>query len=355
MTHRPVGVLLANFGSPEAPDTASVRRYLRSFLSDPRVVDMNPVGRWLMLNLMVLPTRPARSAAAYRKVWTERGSPLLVHTQDFAQRLGERLGPDFDVEVGMRYGSPSIGDAVQALAARCRQLVVFPMYPQATSSSTGSTVDEVFSHLSRRWEVPPVSVVPPYFADTGYIEAVAQTVESRIESFGPDHVVFSFHGIPERHLRKAREEQVGLVCDGCCVEPCGRSDACYRSQCHRTAALVAERLALAPDSWEVTFQSRFGRDPWIGPATDERLEALARGGVRRLLVACPGFAADCLETLEEIGMEGRETFLGAGGDAYHLVPCLNDRLPWVEAAAELVARAAGISEMPFRLARAAAV
>jgi ferrochelatase len=349
-----VGVLLANFGSPDAPDTASVRRYLRDFLSDPRVVDMNPLGRWLMLNLMVLPTRPARSAAAYRKVWTERGSPLVVHTLDFAHRLQERLGPGFHVEVGMRYGAPSIEGAVDALAARCRQVVVFPLYPQATSSSTGSTTEAVFRHLSGRWDVPPVSVVPPYFADEGYIEALAQTIGSRMEGFVPDHVLFSFHGIPERHIAKARREQVGLVAEGCCSEPCGRNDACYRSQCHRTAALVAERLAIPGDRWEVAFQSRFGRDPWIGPATDERLGALARSGVERLLVACPGFAADCLETLEEIGMEGRETFLDAGGSAYHLTPCLNDRMPWVEAASELVVRAAGVDEMPFSLAPAAA-
>jgi ferrochelatase len=256
--------------------------------------------------------------------------------------------------MGMRYGSPSIADAVRALAGHCRQLVVFPMYPQATSSSTGSTVEEVFRNLSDRWDVPPVSVVPPYFADTGYIEALAQTVGSRVESFVPEHVLFSFHGIPERHIRKARAEQVGPIGEGCCAAPCGRNDACYRSQCHRTARLVAQRLGLEPGRWEVAFQSRFGRDPWIGPATDERLEALATAGVGRLLVACPGFAADCLETLEEIGMEGRRTFLDAGGDAFHLVPCLNDRLPWVEAAGELVARAAGVPQMPFELTPAVA-
>ena len=331
------GLLLVNLGTPDNTEVASVRRYLREFLSDPRVVDLPPLGRWLLLNLIILPFRPAKSAEAYRQIWTPEGSPLLVHGRGLAAATAEALGEGWEVALAMRYGNPSIAAGLDALeAAGASEIVLLPLFPQYASSSYGSAVDAVYREAARREVVPPLRVVPPFYDDPGYLEAVAQSVRSLPAAVEADHLLFSFHGVPERHLRRA--DPTGAHClasSDCCARPSPAHRGCYRRHCYQSAAGIAARLSLEPGRWSVAFQSRLGRTPWIRPYTDEAIQALAAQGVRRLAVAVPSFVADCLETLEEIGLRADESFRAAGGESLTLVPSLNSAPGWVEAVAAL--------------------
>jgi ferrochelatase len=336
------GVLLVNLGTPEAPRTPEVRRYLREFLSDPRVLDMNPVGRWLLLNLVILPFRPARSAEAYRQIWTGEGAPLMVHSRALARKVQAALGGAYEVVLGMRYGKPSIRSALEALHAQgLEKIVVFPLYPQYASSTTGSTVEEVFRVAGQLWNVPWLVVIPPFYDDAGSVRSLAVLGRPVLEEMRPERVLFSFHGLPERHVREA--DGTGRHCleeEGCCDEIGEANRYCYRAHCYETARLTAAALDLEEGSWSVAFQSRLGREPWLQPYTDETVRRLAEQGVKRLAVFCPAFVADCLETLEEIGIRAREEFLAHGGEDLRLVPSLNSEPIWVEAVARLVRRAA---------------
>ncbi|MFN0063032.1 MAG: ferrochelatase [Myxococcaceae bacterium] len=326
------GLLLINIGTPDAPTVSAVRRYLREFLSDPRVVDIPAPLRWLLLEGVILPTRPRTSAEAYRKVWTAAGSPLLANSQALANALRSSLGSDWQVEVGMRYGQPDLAQALQALAAaNVERLVVFPLYPQYSSSATGSGLEKVFDVLGAREDVPALSVVPPFFNQPGFVDAWHQVAEPFVREHRPEHVLFSFHGLPERQVQKTdSSRQHCLRVEGCCERPNVEADHfCYRRQAFRIAGAIAGRLSLDPKLWSVSFQSRLGRTPWLKPFTDERLPQLARSGVRRVLVVCPSFVADCLETLEEMGIRGQALFKQAGGEALVLVPSLNANVGWV--------------------------
>ena len=338
------GVILLNVGTPDAPTTSAVREYLREFLSDPRVLDMNAAGRALLLNAVILPFRPRRSAEAYRSVWTPQGSPLLVHARAFAQALAARLGDPFQVVLGMRYRLPSIGQAVEEVVrGGCDRIVLFPQFPQLASATTGTATEAAMGVIGSRWNVLPVAVVPPFYDDEGLAAAFAAVGRPVIDELRPDHVLFSFHGLPERQV--ARSDDTGLHClqrPDCCDEPSPREPFCYRAQCFVTARRIAAQAGLPEGHWSVSFQSRLGRTPWIRPYTDERVNALARGGVRRLAVFCPAFVADCLETLEEIGIRARQDFARHGGEELRLVPSLNAHPRWVDAAARLVERAAGV-------------
>jgi ferrochelatase len=332
------GLLLINLGSPDEPTTPAVRRYLRQFLSDPRVIDVHPVGRALLLHLFILPFRPAKSAAAYRKIWMPAGSPLLVHGRALAARVAAGLGDGWRVELAMRYGQPAIAGAVDRLSD-CDRIVVFPLYPQYAASSTGSSVEETFAVAGGRWVVPPLSVVGDFYSDAGFLDAFA-AVGAPVLADGYDHVLFSFHGLPERHIRKCDASGAHcLVRDDCCDRIDGVNRSCYRAQCYATAAGIASRLRLAGDAFGVSFQSRLGRTPWIRPYTDEELPKLAAAGKKRVAVFCPAFVADCLETLEEIGIRGAEQFRASGGEKLTLVPSLNDSPRWVETVVA-IARAA---------------
>lgn len=322
-----VGVLLVNLGTPDEPTAPAVRRYLAEFLSDPRVVEI-PRAVWLpILHGVILRLRPSRSAAKYRKIWTDLGSPLLVESnrQVLLVRgaLGERLkamGLPADhvrIELAMRYGRPSIATALAALdGAGCDRLLVVPLYPQYAASTTGSTFDHVFGELGRRRAVPALRTVASYHDDPAYIQALAASVHAHWQKEGrADRLVMSFHGIPRRSL------DLG--------DP-------YHCLCQKTGRLLAEALGLAPDRALVTFQSRFGRAEWLRPYTQPTLEALAREGCGKVDVICPGFVADCLETLEEIAIECREAFLAAGGGSFRYIPCLNARPEWIAALTGLV-------------------
>jgi ferrochelatase len=338
-----VGVLLVNLGTPDEPTSSAVRRYLAEFLSDPRVVEIPPFVWKLILHGIILRVRPSQSAAKYAKIWTPEGSPLLTISRALEGKVRAALGPGQLVELAMRYGRPSIPEALARLrAAGAGRLVVAPLYPQYSSAATGSSLEAVFAALARQHVVPPVQVLPPFYDDPGFIGAFAAVGAPVLARERPDHVLFSFHGLPERHVKAS--DHSGRHClqsAGCCdaIGPANRD--CYRAQCHATARGLASRLGLAPGSWSICFQSRLGRTPWIKPYTDVVLDELAKAGKKRLCVLCPAFVADCLETLEEIGMRAREQFVTAGGDSLTLVPSLNASPAWVDALVALLRRAGG--------------
>ena len=305
-----LGVLLVNLGTPDEPTTPAVRRYLRQFLSDPRVVEVPRPIWWLILNGFILTTRPSRSAAAYRKIWTDQGSPLLLHTMDIArglqEKLSARLSGAVHVEVGMSYGNPSIDAALEKLYQQCvRRIVLLPLYPQYSGTTTGTVFDAVTRALSRRRWVPELRFINHYHDANGYIAALAASVRDHWDMHGRgERLLMSFHGVPKRTLLSG--------------DP-------YHCQCQKTARLLAESLELEADEWQVSFQSRVGREEWLRPYTDETLEAWGRDRVGLMDVVCPGFSADCLETLEEIAMENATAFREAGGGDLRYIPALNAR------------------------------
>lgn len=330
------GVLLINLGTPDTPEPGAIRRYLREFLSDPRVMDMNPVLRRVILETMILPRRPRKIAHAYRAVWNARGSPLMVHARDLARDLGRAWGDGTRVAVAMRYGTPSIREVLPALAREVDQVDVVPLYPHAAASTTGSAVAEVYRVLGELWDAPTVRIVRPWYDRPAFLDALGAVYTGPLESFEADHVLFSYHGLPLRHLERSAPFH-GCAAD---TQRCGREgaarDGCYRAQCLATSHGLARRLGLPANRFTSAFQSRFGDEPWIGPETEATLAGLAREGVRRVAVGCPGFAADCLETLEEMGIRGRKAFLDAGGRDFLLLPCANSHPAWVDGLAQLV-------------------
>lgn len=331
------GVLLVNLGTPDAPRTPEVRRYLREFLSDPRVIDIPAVPRWLLVNGIIAPFRAPKSAEAYREIWTDRGSPLLLHSQDLHAGVQAELG-EVPVALAMRYGSPSLAAGLDALeAAGCERVVCAPLYPQYADSSTGSTVEAVRRLAASRWPGERLDFLPAFHDDPRFLDAFAEVGRPVLEELRPDHVLFSFHGVPERHVRKT--DPTGAHClghPGCCERLVEANSDCYRAHCVSTTRGLRERLGLDEATSSFAFQSRLGRDPWIRPYTDEVVRELAERGVKRLAVFCPAFVADCLETLEEIGMRAAEDFREAGGEELRLVPSLNASPGWVSGLAAML-------------------
>ncbi len=327
-----IGLLLINLGTPSSPELPDVRRYLRQLLMDERVLDMPAWRRFLLVQLVIVPRRSRRSAASYQKIWTDRGSPLLTHGQDLRDLVEAQLGDGVAVELAMRFGEPSIRSALDRLEARViDRLVLFPLYAQSSSAATESSVEAVQAELARRASRLDLDVVSAFYVHPAYLEAKRQLAAPVLEEVAPDLVLFSFHGVPERQLKAS-----GLGCfenSGCCSADAGRR-GCYRAQCLTSATTLAEQLGLASDQYAVSFQSRLGRTPWIAPFTDEVLAEQARRGRRRVVVI-GGFVADCLETLEEIRIRGREIWLQSGGEAFELVPAPNASGPWAKAVVEI--------------------
>ncbi len=315
-----------------------MRRYLAEFLSDGRVLDVNPVLRYSLLYGAILPFRPKQSAEAYQKVWTDGGSPLLVHSEALAAALRARLGEEVVVEVAMRYGEPSIDRALGVLdAASVRRWVLAPLYPHYAASSTGTSLEAIYERLSRRWVVPSVRVLEPFYDRPEYLDAFVAVGRPVLDELRPDHVLFSYHGLPERHVTKC--DSTGQHClksEACCAAIVDANRDCYRAQCFATTRSLVARLGLDEAQTTTSFQSRLGRTPWIRPYTDEILPMLAQRGCKRLAVFCPAFVADCLETLEEIGLRAAESFRQAGGETLRLVPSLNASDKWVEGLARLL-------------------
>ncbi len=342
-THRRPGIILINTGSPDAPATAETRVYLRQFLSDPRVIDIAPWKRWLLLNLVILPFRPKQSAHAYRQIWTDRGSPLLVNSADFRDRLRERI-PQAEIEIAMAYGKPSIPETIARLVAkRVSPLVVVPMFPQYASATFGSVLEGVYKTAAEFPNVPPIVTVPPYYDDAGFLDAWAECVRPQLEAFKPDHILVSYHGLPVRQIEKC--DPSGEHClkrSDCCETFREHQPECYRAQCVATTKGIADRLGWTASDFTLCFQSKLGRDPWLTPATDATVIQKAKDGIKRLAIVSPAFVADCLETLEELGMRANESFLSAGGDAFFLAASLNDHPKWVEAMARVIEPGSGL-------------
>ena len=339
-SHGRPGVLLVNLGTPDAPQTREVRRYLRQFLSDPRVLDIHPIGRAALLNLVILPRRPRKSAEAYRKIWTEDGSPLLTNGRLLAKGVQERL-PQTEVALAMRYGRPSIATGLaQLVDAGCDEIVVFPLFPQYASSSTGSAVEAVYHEAAKLWNTPFLRVVPPFYDDEAFIRSFAAVARPVLADLQPDHVLFSYHGLPERQVTKS--DPTGAHClsaPGCCDSITFANRQCYSAHCYATTRALVAALDLQDGSYSSSFQSRLGRTPWLTPHTDKVIPELARKGAKTMAVFSPSFVADCLETVEEIGMRARDDFLGAGGEELVLIPSLNAHEVWLEAAVEIIQRA----------------
>ncbi len=320
------GVLLVNLGTPDAPTAAALRPYLKQFLSDPRVVEIPRLIWWPILNGIILNTRPKASARKYASVWMDEGSPLKVHTERQAKLLAGYLlkagHGELDIAYAMRYGKPSIADTLNGMRSRgCTRILVVPMYPQYSASTTATVIDEVGRCLAHWRNQPEIRFVRSFQDDPGYIAALVASVREHWAVHGePDRLLLSFHGVPRRSL------DLG--------DP-------YHCECHKTGRLVAEGLGVASERVLVTFQSRFGKAEWLKPYTQPTLEALAAQGVGRVDVMCPGFVADCLETLEEIAMECKEAFLEKGGKVFHYIPCLNERHEWMQALSELTCRHLG--------------
>ena len=314
-------VLLVNLGTPEAPTAAALRTYLKQFLWDPRVVELPRPLWWLVLNGIILNTRPAKSAGKYAKIWTPDGSPLKAHSEKQTKLLRGCLGQaglgDIVIDCAMRYGRPSISAALDKLKREnCARILVVPLYPQYAASAAGSVADEVAAWMRETRNLPELRFVRSFHDHPGYVAALAASVNEHWLACGrPDKLVMSFHGLPRFSL--------------------DRGDP-YHCECRKTARLLAEALGLQPEQYQVTFQSRFGRAEWLKPYTQATLEELAKQGVKRVDVICPGFVSDCLETLEEIGLECKAAFLRSGGKEFHCIPCLNERHEWIAALASLV-------------------
>jgi ferrochelatase len=329
------GVLLINLGTPASPAVGDVRRYLREFLSDPRVIDVPAALRWALVNLWIAPTRAPRSARQYAGVWGEAGSPLRVHSLALREALGQELGSGFRVALGMRYGQPSIAAGLdELLASGVSRLIALPLYPQYASSSTGTAVEALYAAAGAKWNTPTLEVLPEFYEAPGFVAALAALARPVFERARPDHLLMSYHGLPERQVRKSTPDSTSCLRDAHCCEAIRADNArCYRAQCFATSRALAGALELTEDRWSISFQSRLGRTPWIRPFTDEVLPQLAARGIKRLAVTCPSFAADCLETVEEIGVRAREQWRACGGAELELVPCPNAHPVWVQALA----------------------
>ena len=317
------GVLLLNLGSPDSTSVADVRRYLDEFLSDDRVLDAPKLVQQAVLKLAILSFRPVRSAHAYEKIWTDEGSPLIVSTLKIRDKLRERLA--MPVEIGMRYGSPSTESGLQRLlAVGVKKIFLIPLYPHYAMSSYETAVVQAQDVLQDIAPGVTLSIQPPFYEDEDYIDALV-THSAPFRAKESDLLLFSYHGIPERHLRKSNPSHNYCLVDAACCDKKNPAHAtCYRAQVHATSRRFAEKAGLDREDWHLSFQSRLGRDPWLKPYTDKELEAFPSRGFKRLVVMCPAFISDCLETLEEIAMEGRRSFMEAGGHEFTYIPCLND-------------------------------
>jgi ferrochelatase len=333
------GILLVNLGSPDSTSVGDVRRYLNQFLMDGRVIDAPWLLRRFIVGL-VLVNRPKESAHAYASIWTPEGSPLIVTTRKVQKKLQARVS--VPVELAMRYQNPSIQSALASLRAKgVDEVLAIPLFPHYAASSFESAAEEVKAVAARSFPGLKVAIQPPFFDAPDYISALVTSARPYLDG-GYDHLLFSYHGIPERHLRKA--DPTGCHClkmADCCNVPSPAHAVCYRAQCFKTVAAFVEQAGIPREKYSVSFQSRLGKDPWLKPYTDFELAEFPKRGIRKLLVMCPAFVSDCLETIEEINIRGRETFLAAGGQEFAQIPCLNEEPRWIETLENMVTKFSG--------------
>jgi ferrochelatase len=334
------GVLLVNLGSPDSPSVPDVRRYLREFLMDGRVLDLAWPVRFCLVNFGILRSRPKESAEAYHKIWMPEGSPLVATSRNLKKKLQARL--EVPVELAMRYQKPSIPDAINAMASKgIDDVLLIPLFPHYAMSSFETAVvrvQEVAAEVAPRMKI---TVQPPFYRDEDYVSALVAASQDYLKK-DFDHLLFSFHGIPERHIKKSDTTgQHCLTVPNCCEVPSPAHSTCYRHQCFQTMAAFVKKSGIPKEKYSLSFQSRLLRDPWLRPYTDYELERLAKEGVRKLIVISPAFVADCLETIEELGMRGKESFLGSGGKEFTLIPCMNEHPLWIDALTRMVTRFTG--------------
>ncbi len=340
------GVLIVNLGTPDAPTYFPVFRYLTQFLLDPRVIDINPIARNLLVRGIIAPFRSGKSAKAYRELWTADGSPLKYYGERLVAQLPELLGDDFCVELAMRYQNPSIASAVDKLVAqKVGRIVVFPLFPQYASATTGSVHEEVMRVLSKKQNIPNVELINSYCTLPEMVRLYARNARA-FDLDAYDHILFSYHGLPQRQLRKADAFNHCLRAADCCQTLTDKNQFCYSAQCHATTRAIAGELGLSKDRYTLCFQSRLGADPWTQPYTIKVIEQLAKEkGAKRLLVFCPAFTSDCLETTIEIGEEYNEAFEKWSGGHIDLVPSLNDDPEWARVVAGMVRQHASIGKV----------
>lgn len=322
-------VLLINLGSPDTTEVKDVRRYLKQFLMDPRVIDSSSFMRWLVVNLLILPFRPKKTAEAYKRIWTLEGSPLIISSKDLQQSLSEAL--NIDIELAMSYGKPTIADAIKRLKEKgIKELFIIPLFPHYAMSSYETAIVATMEEIRKIAPHLRTVTLQPFYQDTDYIDALVESAKPYLnEAF--DHLLFSFHGLPERHLRKSDPSHAHCMITPDCCDTCNPAHAtCYKHQCLQTVKLFVKKANLPEGKYSVSFQSRLGRDPWIQPFTDQQIAQFPQKGIKKLLVICPAFVADCLETLEEIAMAGKESFIHAGGESFQQIPCLNGHPRWIE-------------------------
>ena len=323
------GVLLVNLGSPESPDPKDVKVYLDEFLMDQRVIDLPSFLRTILVRGIILNTRPKRSAKAYKKIWWDEGSPLIVLSKRLLQKMEEKV--QLPLALGMRYGKPTIQKGLQELADKgVTEVLLVPLYPQFAMATTETIL--VLAESLRQESFPQMefTTLPSFYNHPDYVRVLSQSIQESLQDKQWEHLIFSYHGVPERHIRKSDITKSHCKIDGqCCQTASPTHQYCYRHQCFETTRLVAEYLDLASDRYTTTFQSRLGLDPWLQPYTDKTVAKMAKSGVKKMAIVTPAFVSDCLETLEEIGMEAVEDFEEKGGEHLHVIPCINDREDWV--------------------------
>lgn len=331
------GILLINLGTPETATVPAVRQYLREFLSDPYVIDIPVLARWVLLNAVILPFRTKQSTKAYQQIWTEQGSPLLVNSTSLAEKLQNTLGEQYSVKLAMRYGKPDIESAVKGLLSKdLDNLMIIPLYPQYAESTTRSSTEKAKQCIQKFDNEIPIVTIREFYQDEHYIQAKAELIKNTLQDKEIDKLIFSYHGLPERHIHKTCHHQNSCDIKQPCPIMSVDSQDCYRAQCYATSRRLAEKLNLPNDNYLVTFQSRLGKTPWITPYTDLALDRLAKQDLRNIAVVCPSFVADCLETLEEIDIRGKKQWDALGGESFIRIPCLNDNKIWVNGLANII-------------------
>lgn len=330
------GVLLINLGTPEAPSRSKVKQYLTEFLLDPRVIDIPWLKRQLLVRGVIIPSRLTTSLKSYQAIWQEEGSPLLIHTKQAQERLQQKLGNKYLVEIAMRYQSPSIATALKNLLNMpLKKLLILPLFPQYASATTGSVLEKVFEELKRFSTIPKTVIINEFHRHPSYITAIRESASSLLSNHY-DHILFSFHGLPLRHLVKCLP-QGNCTKKNCCTVKTSTNQSCYAAQCYETARLIAAACQIPKERYTICFQSRLGKEPWLEPFTSDQIIKLALSGAQNILVFCPSFVADCLETLHEISVEYQELFCENGGKNLDLVPGLNAEPAWITALADMVA------------------
>lgn len=324
------GVLLVNLGSPDSTEVKDVKRYLDQFLMDERVIDVPYLVRAFIVRGIILRTRPKKSAEAYKRIWWEEGSPLIVLTERLQKKVQQLV--DIPVSIAMRYGNPSLEAGMRELASQgVTEILLVPLYPQFAMATTETIL--VLAEKLRSTKFPNIrfTEIPAFYSHPDYVRVLSESIKEALQEKDWNHILFSYHGVPERHIKKSDITKSHCKIDGqCCQSSSPAHQYCYRHQCYETTKQVAEYLGLKEGTYSTSFQSRLGRDPWLQPYTNQTIENMAHQGVNKLAVVTPAFVSDCLETLEEIGMEGKDEFLENGGSEFHLIPCLNDRNDWAQ-------------------------